>query len=319
MVLICFCFSVLLIGFAIGTTEDIYSTHENVSVGRFKNTSMCGVFALTQDKKTFQIKSDCHHTEPPCSLYLIGVNYINNNYSFSGMCFKISDIALPCARNDTLIIRGWALDIRHKDQSILLYANQSMLVTEKTFRCGQNQDFTMNYEFCRDKVYMLEILFYSPNKPASVLPKITVQSRVIIGPKYPALSLHDMETMQIQMVGCKTCKVTAHEMYLDFLDRVVLIGNNDNKNNKYENIKGEEPSSARVHDVDLNILLPTLFGSLTTVTVAVIGLDQYRRKRGKQNKLQSEQQNDSRGATTENGATVSEEQIPMVPSTSKTN
>lgn len=78
---------------------------------------------------------------------------------------------------------------------------------------------------------------------------------VIIGPKYPALSLHDMETMQIQMVGCKTCKVTAHEMYLDFLDRVVLIGNNDNKNNKYENIKGEEPSSARVHDVGKLIIL----------------------------------------------------------------
>lgn len=88
---------------------------------------MCGVFALTQDEKTFHISSDAHLIDPPCSLYLIGVNIINNNYSLSGMCYKMSDIALPCGRNDTLILREWDLDIGHKDQSILLYANQSMV------------------------------------------------------------------------------------------------------------------------------------------------------------------------------------------------
>ncbi|XP_071180849.1 uncharacterized protein [Mytilus edulis] len=237
------------------------------------------------------------------------------------MCYKVSDITLPCGRNDTLILREWALNIRHKDQSILLYANQSMLVTEKILRCDNNKDFTMNYEFCREKLFMLEILFYSPNKPSLVLPNITVQSRVIIGPRYPALSLHDMESMKIQMVGCKTCKVTAHQMYLDFLDRVILIANNNNNKNKDENSKEEPSSSPGVHNVDLNILLPTLFGSLTTVTVAVIGLDQYRRKRGKQLKATPEKQTENGVANSENGATVTDEQIPMVhvPSTSKTN
>ncbi|CAC5397013.1 unnamed protein product [Mytilus coruscus] len=258
----------LLIGTAIGTTEAIYSTHENVSVGRFKNTSMCGVFALTQEKKTFHIISDGYNIDPTCSLYLIGVNNINNNYSFSGMCFKMSDIVLPCGRNDTLILRGWALDIRHKDQSILLYANQSMLVTEKILRCDNKQDFTMNYEFCWEKISMLEISFYSPNNPSSTLPKITVQSRVSIGPTYPALSLHDMETMKMQMDECKTCKVTTHQMYLDFLDRVILIANNNDKNNKNEDNNEEETSSA---SVDLNILLPSLFGTIATVVVAVLG------------------------------------------------
>ncbi|XP_076109003.1 uncharacterized protein LOC143076997 [Mytilus galloprovincialis] len=178
------------------------------------------------------------------------------------MCFKMSDIALPCGRNDTLVLRGWNLDIRHKDQSILLYANQSMLVTEKILRCDNKQDFSMKYEFCQEKVSMFEILFYSPNKPSSVLPKITVHSRVLIGPTYPALSLHDMETMKIQMVGCKTCNVTAHQMCPDFLDIVIVIVNNGNKNNKED-----ETSSA---SVDLNILLPSLFGSIATVAVAVV-------------------------------------------------
>lgn len=53
-----------------------------------------------------------------------------------------------------------------------------------------------------------------------------------MGPTYPALSLHDMETMKIQMVGCKTCKVAAHQMDLDFLDVVIVIVNNGNKNDK---------------------------------------------------------------------------------------
>ncbi|XP_071177938.1 uncharacterized protein [Mytilus edulis] len=260
------CFNALLICMFIGTTESKYSTHANVSVGRFHNTSMCGVFALTQDEKTFHITSDAYQIDPPCSLYLIGVNIINNNYSLSGMCFKMSDIALPCDRNDTLILRGWALDIRHKDQSILLYANQSMLVTEKNLRCDNKVDFTMNYEFCREKVSMLEILFYSPKKPSTMLSKITVQSRVI-GPTYPPLSLQDMETMKIQMDECKSCKVTRHQMYLDFLDRVILIANNGNKNNKDEKNKEEEKSSA---SVDLNILLPALFGSLATAAVPVL-------------------------------------------------
>lgn len=96
-------------------------------MGRYKITSIWNVFALTQDKKTFKIRSDGNHIIPPCSLYLIGVKYINSSYSLSGMCFKISSIGLPCGRNDTLIIRGWSLDIHHKDQSILLYANQSMV------------------------------------------------------------------------------------------------------------------------------------------------------------------------------------------------
>ncbi|VDI18101.1 Hypothetical predicted protein [Mytilus galloprovincialis] len=235
---------------------------------------MCGVFALTKDQKTFQIRSDGQHVNPPCSLYLAGVNYINNNYSLSGMCFKTSDIALPCGNNDTLILRGWNLDISLKDQSILLYANQSMLITEKILRCNKNQDFTMTYEFCQEKVSMFEILFYSPNNPSSVLPTITVHSRVLMGPTYPALSLHDMETMKIQMVGCKTCKVTAHQMDLDFLDIVIVIVNNDNKNNK-----DDETSSG---SVDLNILLPSLFGSIATVAVAVVGV--WRCRKGKAGK-----------------------------------
>ncbi|VDI49003.1 Hypothetical predicted protein [Mytilus galloprovincialis] len=264
MVVTGFCLNVVLIGMAISTTEAIYSTHQNVSVGRFKNTSMCGVFALTQDEKTFHISSDAHHIDPPCSLYLIGVNIINNNYSLSGMCYKFSDIALPCGRNDILILREWDLILATKISQY--YCMQIKLVTEKTLRCDSNQDFTMNYEFCRKKLSMIEILFYSPNNPSSVLPKITVQSRVLIGPTYPPLSLYDMETMKIQMDECKTCKVTAHQMYLDFLDRVILIGNNNN-NNKNEDKNEEETSSA---SVDLNILLPSLFGSIATVAVAVV-------------------------------------------------
>lgn len=51
------------------------------------------------------------------------------------------------------------------------------LITEKTLRCEDKQDFTMNYEFCWDKVSMLEILFYSSYKPSSVFPKLTVHTR----------------------------------------------------------------------------------------------------------------------------------------------
>lgn len=51
------------------------------------------------------------------------------------------------------------------------------LVTEKILRCDNKQDFLMNYEFCREKVSMLEILLYSSKHPSSVLPKITVHSR----------------------------------------------------------------------------------------------------------------------------------------------
>lgn len=56
-----------------------------------------------------------------------------------------------------------------------------------------------------------------------------------------------METMKIQMDECKTCKVTAHQMYIDFLDRVILIANNNNnKNNKNEDKNEEDTSSASV-------------------------------------------------------------------------
>ncbi|XP_052074689.1 uncharacterized protein LOC127712355 [Mytilus californianus] len=257
--------------------------------------------------KTFHIISDGHHIDPSCSLYFIGVNNINSTYSFSGMCFKMSDIALPCSRNNTLIFRGWALDIRHRNQSILLYANQSMLITEKTLRCDNKQDFTISYEFCWEEIFMLEILFYSQNKPSSVLPTINVQSRVLIGSKYPALSLHDLETMTIQMdecrcsnvPNCRKCIATLHQMYLDFLR--ILIGNNknNNNNNNGKDAIKEESSSA---SVDLNILLPTLFGSIVTIVVAVIGVkSNSERKRAADNG--SQQTNDTqRRRSADNGS-----------------
>lgn len=98
-----------------------------VSVGRAINTSMCGVYALAADEQTFHIHSDGYYINPPCSIYLAGVNRINSTYRFSGMCFKMSDIVLPCGKNDTFIIRGWSLDIRYKDQSVSLYTNRSMV------------------------------------------------------------------------------------------------------------------------------------------------------------------------------------------------
>lgn len=88
---------------------------------------MCGVYALAADKQTFHIHSDGYYIYPPCSIYLAGVNRINSTYRFSGMCFKMSDIVLPCGKNDTFIIRGWALDIRYTDQSVSLYTNRSMV------------------------------------------------------------------------------------------------------------------------------------------------------------------------------------------------
>ncbi|XP_071177936.1 uncharacterized protein [Mytilus edulis] len=272
LVVISFSFNVLLIGtcMAIGTTEEIYASHKNVSVGRFKITSICSKYVLTQDKKTFNIISDGHHIDPPCSFYLIGVNYINNNYSFSGMCYKMSGIALPCGRNDTLIIRGWALDIRHQKQSLLLYANQSMLVTEKTLRCDNNQDISMNYEFCWEKISMLEILFYSPNNPSSVLPKITVQTRVLVGQTYPALSLDAMEAMaiQIDVQTNKSCKANAQQIHLDFLDRDILSGNKSNTNNN--KLNKDEYNIKEETSIDVNVILASLFGALSTVAVALI-------------------------------------------------
>lgn len=61
--------------------------------------------------------------------------------------------------------------------------------------------------------------------------------------KYPALTLHAMDTMRIQMSqcncndpNCRTCKPTAHDMYIEFLDRVITIGrNNDNNNDNDKN------------------------------------------------------------------------------------
>ncbi|XP_052074688.1 uncharacterized protein LOC127712354 [Mytilus californianus] len=278
----------LLIGMVGGTNEFRYTTHKNISVGRSMNTSMCGVFALTEDGQTFHISSDGYHINPPCSIYLAGVNRVNSTYRFSGMCFKMSDIALPCDKNDTIIIRGWSLDIRYQNQSVSLYINQSMLITEKTLRCDNKQDFTMNYEFCGEKVSMLEILFYSRNKHFSVLPKTTVHTRAIMVSMYPALSLHAMDTMSIQMSqcrcddpNCRTCKPTAHDMYIEFLDRVITIGRNNNNNNNdkdndadKQNI-GEKSSSAIV---DLNILLPSLFGSMATLGGAIIGAITCRNK-----------------------------------------
>ncbi|XP_063447844.1 uncharacterized protein LOC134727395 [Mytilus trossulus] len=282
LVVICFfSFNVLLIGLAIGTTStgEIHASHENIShtntlqisVGRFKITSICKKYALVQES-TFNIISDGHHINPPCSLNLIGVNYIHNNYSFSGMCYKMSDITLPCGRNDTLIIKGWALEILNTDQSILLYANQSMLVTEKTLRCDKKQDVSMNYEFCWEKVSMLEILFYSPNNPSSVLPKITVQSRILIGQTYPALSLHAMEKMTIQMDvhTNKTCKAKAKQVHLDFRDRDVLSGNNNNTNNN--KLNKDEYNIKEETSIDVNVILAALFGAISTVAVALIGV-----------------------------------------------
>ncbi|OPL33467.1 hypothetical protein AM593_02935, partial [Mytilus galloprovincialis] len=135
------------------------------------------------------------------------------------MCFKMSDIV--CGKNDTFIMRGWSLDIRYNNQSVSLYTNQSMMVTEKTLRCENKQDLKMNYEFCWEKVSMLEILFYSPNKQFSVSPKVTVRTRAIMVTKYPALSLHDMDTMSIQMSqcncndpNCRTCIPTSHDIFV---------------------------------------------------------------------------------------------------------
>lgn len=75
--------------------------------------------------------------------------------------------------------------------------------------------------------------------------------------KYPALSLHAMDTMNIQMSqcncnypNCRTCIPTSHDMYIEFLDRVIAIsGNNNNDNDKNndaekENIKDKSSSAS---------------------------------------------------------------------------
>ncbi|XP_063397403.1 uncharacterized protein LOC134681688 [Mytilus trossulus] len=265
-----------MIGMVGGTNEFRYTTHKNISVGRAINTSMCGVYALAADKQKFHIHSDGYHIDPPCSIYFAGVNRIDSSYRFSGMCFKMSDIALPCGKNDTFIIRGWSLDIRYNNQSVSLYTNHSMLITEKNIRCESRQDLTMNYELCWEKVSMLEILFYSPYKPSSVLPTLTIHTRAIMVTKYPALSLHAMDTMSIQMSQCncnnptcRTCIPTSHDMYIEFLDRVITIGrNNDNNNDAVKQDIEEKSSSA---SVDLNILLPSLLGAIATVATAIVG------------------------------------------------
>ncbi|VDH94195.1 Hypothetical predicted protein [Mytilus galloprovincialis] len=124
----------------------------------------------------------------------------------------------------------------------------------------------MNYEFCSEKLSMLEILFYGRNKPASVLTKIAVQSR------------DDMEQMTIQMDvhTYKTFKTKAQQVHLDFLDRDILSGNNNNTitntlNKDEYNIK-EETS------IDLNVILASLFGALSTVAVVLVGV-RYRQAR----------------------------------------
>ena len=53
---------------------------------------------------------------------------------------------------------------------------------------------------------------------------------VLIGQTYPALSLDAMEQMTIQMDihTYKTCKTKEQQIHLDFLDRDILSGNNNN-------------------------------------------------------------------------------------------
>lgn len=72
------------------------------------------------------------------------------------------------------------------------------LVTEKTLRCDNKQDISMNYEFCSEKLSMLEILFYGRNKPTSVLTKITVQSRG----KTLNIHTHDTITCSMSIIIC---------------------------------------------------------------------------------------------------------------------
>lgn len=114
---------------------------------------MCGVFALTEDDQTFHILSDGYYIDPPCSIYLTGVNRINNIYRLSGMCFKMSDVLLPCGRNDTIIIRGWALQIFNQTQSVSLYTNQSMVGI-----CKLQSSSSYNYlQVILKKIHILKI------------------------------------------------------------------------------------------------------------------------------------------------------------------
>ncbi|VDI66694.1 Hypothetical predicted protein [Mytilus galloprovincialis] len=278
-------FNFLLTGVVISDKEVVYITHENVSIGRSINNSMCDIFALAQDKQEFNIISDGLYIDPPCSLYLIGVNNINNTYRFSGMCFKVYDIDIPCGRNDTIVIRGWAVDILNKTKPLSLYTTQSMLITEKTLRCDNKQDFSRNNEFCWEKISMLEILFYSPYKQSSGLTTLTVRTNALIGNlKTSALSPRAMERMTIQMSKCscdnstcRPCIPTSHDMYLEFLDRIIAIGSINNYNYKNNNNdKYDEDNKKNIEEesssVDLNILLPSLFGSITTLAGAFVGV-----------------------------------------------
>lgn len=85
------------------------------------------------------------------------------------------------------------------------------LVTEKTLRCDNKQDISMNYEFCSEKLSMLEILLYGRNKPTSVLTKITVQSRG------KTLNLHTHNTIicSMSMIICNVHLQLKHQSLLN--------------------------------------------------------------------------------------------------------
>ncbi|XP_063397405.1 uncharacterized protein LOC134681689 [Mytilus trossulus] len=252
----------LLINTAVGTDEIKYTIHGNVSVGRSMNASVCDIFALTPNDRKYKIFSDGCYIDPSCSIYLVGVENIENSYRFSGTCFKVTDISLACGGNETIIIRGWNVNIIHQNQSLSMYTNQSMLVTEATFGCHKQIDFTQSYEFCWENISMLEISFHSLNMHSVVLPALIVHTRVFDGPTYRRLSLHSMDTMTLILDDCKSdirnwdsCKSTTHLINNIFIN-IDQNGNIDNKNNK-------EGTNI------LNYIIPVLCALITAIAIVV--------------------------------------------------
>lgn len=83
--------------------------------------------------------------------------------------------------------------------------------------------------------------------------------------KTSALSPHAMERMTIQMskcscdnTTCRPCIPTSHDMYLEFLDRIIAIGSINNyktngNNNDNEDIEEESSSVGKCCNVSFSI------------------------------------------------------------------
>ena len=87
---------------------------------------MCDRYDVVPGKTIVNLASDGYIINPACSLNLIGFGVNDETFGFSGMCYEILEIDIPCGDRNIITIQAWPLLVYQNKTSIYVVVNDTV-------------------------------------------------------------------------------------------------------------------------------------------------------------------------------------------------